>query len=517
MKKLIGDNSVFSISLLITSLLVVLGVFFNGSLSSVSSWILNTSIEYFGWFYLLSTLLFVFFSAYLLFSKYGRVRLGDESDKPTFSTPSWLAMLFSAGMGVGLLFWGVAEPIFHYVTPPIGEGSSVESANLAMTYSFFHWGLHPWAVYTVVALSLAYFQFRKKLPALISSAFYPLLKDKIYGPIGKSIDILSIFATVFGVATSLGLGTMQISGGLHYLYGVPNSIPTQLSIIAIITLLFMISAWTGLSKGIKILSNVNVILAIFLLAVLIVIGPTSQIFGVFTNTMGNYLNNFMSMSLNLRPFGDNSWIAGWTLFYWAWWIAWAPFVGSFIARVSKGRTIKEFITGVLIVPILGTFVWFSAMGGSALDLIQNKGKTALAEQATSDVTIALFSFFEYLPFSTLLSVLAVVLVITFFVTSADSATFILGMFSSNGSLHPKARIKLTWGVILSLVSAVLLLSGSLETLQTASIAAALPFAVIMVCMCYSLKKGLESEVIEPKKRKRKKNIDTETFKDTQSM
>lgn len=517
MRRLFKDNSVFVISLFVTTIFVVLGVFFNKSLSSVSSLFLGFTTSYFGWFYLLSTLFFVFFSAYLLFSKYGKIRLGADNERPTYSTPSWLAMLFSAGMGVGLLFWGVAEPILHYMSPPSGEGSTVQSANLAMSYAFFHWGLHPWAVYTVVALSLAYFQFRKNLPALVSSAFYPILKDKVNGPIGKSIDILAIFATVFGVATSLGLGTMQISGGLNYLWGIPNNFVTQVSIIFVITVLFIMSAWTGLSKGIKILSNVNIILAMSLMAVLIVVGPTSQIFGVFTNTIGEYLNNFLKMSLNLKPFGDNSWIAGWTLFYWAWWIAWAPFVGGFIARVSKGRTIREFITGVLIVPILGTFLWFSTFGGSALHLIQNKGITALANQAKSDVTIALFSFYEYFPLSSIMSFLSVILIMTFFITSADSATFILGMFSSKGSLNPKNRINITWGIILSLVSTVLLLSGSLEALQTASIAAAFPFAIIMVCMCFSLIKGLESENLNKNQMNVKPNIGTENVGEKQVM
>lgn len=484
----------FSVSLILTCIFIALGIFFQESLADASSAFLSTTIDYFGWFYLMSTLAFLILATLLMVSRFGKIRLGEDTDRPTYSTWSWLAMLFSAGMGIGLLFWGVAEPVFHYTSPPSGDGSTAEAANIAMTYTYFHWGLHPWAIYTIVGLSLAFFQFRRKLPGLISSTFYPVLGERIHGPIGKTIDILAIFATVFGVATSLGLGTMQIAGGMNALFGIPNTTIVHIVIIAIITLLFMISAWTGLNRGIKLLSNINVLLALTIMGLLIVLGPTTQIFKVFTNTLGSYLNDLLYMSLRSRPFGDNSWIAGWTLFYWAWWIAWAPFVGSFIARISKGRTIKEFILGVLFVPTLGTFVWFSAFGGSALHLIHTLGNTALAEQATSDVTSALFAFFSYFPLGSMLSILAIILVVTFFVTSADSATFVLGMFSSEGSLNPSTTIKLTWGIILSVTSIVLLLSGSLSTLQTASIAAAFPFSIIMVVMCYSLLKGLKIEM-----------------------
>jgi glycine betaine transporter len=494
MINILRKNVVFSASLILTCIFIVLGIFFQESLADASSSFLSTTIDYFGWFYLMSTLAFLILATSLMVSRFGKIRLGEDTDRPTYSTWSWLAMLFSAGMGIGLLFWGVAEPIFHYTSPPSGDGSTANAANIAMTYTYFHWGLHPWAIYTIVGLSLAFFQFRRKLPGLISSTFYPVLGERIHGPIGKTIDILAIFATVFGVATSLGLGTMQIAGGMNALFGIPNTTIVHIVIIAVITLLFMISAWTGLNRGIKLLSNVNVLLALTIMGLIIVLGPTTQIFKVFTNTLGSYLNDLLYMSLRSRPFGDNSWISGWTLFYWAWWIAWAPFVGSFIARISRGRTIKEFILGVLFAPTLGTFVWFSAFGGSALHLIHNLGNSALAEQATSDVTSALFAFFSYFPLGSMLSILAIILVVTFFVTSADSATFVLGMFSSDGSLNPSTTIKLTWGIILSVTSIVLLLSGSLSTLQTASIAAAFPFSIIMVVMCYSLLKGLRIEM-----------------------
>ncbi|MFB4166088.1 BCCT family transporter [Alteribacillus sp. JSM 102045] len=481
---------VLSISLFIIVLFVIFGAFFNDLLEMWVNYFLGTTVEYFGWFYLTATLVFLVMAILLIFSRYGKIRLGKDTDRPVYSKLSWIAMLFSAGMGIGLVFWGVAEPLFHYMTPPYGEAATADAANTAMTYTYFHWGLHPWAVYTIIGLSLAFFQYRKDLPGLISSTFYPIIGDRIYGPLGKGIDVLAIFATVFGVATSLGLGTMQIAGGLSYLLDVPNIISTQIIIIAIVTVLFAGSAVIGIDRGMKILSNFNILLALGIMLLLLFLGPTSQIFKVFTSTTGSYLDNVLYMSLRIRPFGDNSWIAGWTLFYWAWWIAWAPFVGSFIAKISKGRTIKEFILGVLFIPTIGTFAWFSVFGGASLHLVHNMGNTALSEAATTDVTEALFVFFQYFPFSTTLSVIAVILVVSFFVTSADSSTFVLSIFSSQGNLNPSRNIKLTWGCLLSLVSIVLLLSGSLETLQSASIAAAFPFTIIMSVMCYSLLKGL---------------------------
>jgi glycine betaine transporter len=488
-----GKNQVFITSLLVTVFFVLFGVFFNDLLSDLTTGFLKTTTDYFGWFYLIAALSFLVFTLCLLFSKYGALRLGKDTDRPAYSTVSWFAMLFSAGMGIGLVFWGVAEPVVHYTKPPFGEGNTEEAAAISMTYTFFHWGLHPWAIYTFIGLSLAFFQYRKNLPGLISSVFYPILGERIHGKIGKTIDVLAIIATVFGIATSLGLGTLQIASGVDHLFNVPNTITNQIIIICFLTALFTGSAFIGIDRGMKILSNINILLAILLMTVLIIIGPTAQIFNVLTNTMGSYLDQLLSMSLRNRPFGDNSWISGWTLFYWAWWIAWGPFVGSFIAKVSKGRTIKEFILGVLIVPTLGTFVWFAAFGGSSLHLVHNLGNKALIDAVNTDVSLALFVFFENFPMGFLLSIIALILVVTFFVTSADSSTFVLSIFSSEGNLNPSRSIKVTWGILLSLISIVLLLSGSLDTLQSASIAAAFPFTIIMIIMCYSLYKGLKEE------------------------
>ncbi|OHR66999.1 glycine/betaine ABC transporter permease [Bacillus sp. HMSC76G11] len=487
---------VFYVSVLLTVAFIIWGIFFTDSLSKISTTFFNGTLDYFGWIYLSSAIFFVIFSVYLLFSKFGHIRLGKETEKPEFKTASWLAMLFGAGTGVGIIYWSVAEPVFHYTSPPSGEGNSEAAANLAMEYTFFHWGFHPWAIYTVIGLALAYFQFNKRLPASVSSAFYPLLKEKIHGPIGKTIDILAVFATIFGIATSLGLGSKQISAGLNALFGIPNTLFVQIIVIAIATILFIISLSTGLKRGIQYLSNTAMILSFLIMFLVLVLGPTSSIFKVFFNTMGGYASNFIDMSLNLGPFGDSKWIGSWTLFYWAWWIAWAPFVGMFIARISKGRTIKEFVIGVLFVPSLGTFAWLSIFGGSALHMIHNLGQKELATQITSNVDLSVFSFFEYLPASSLLSIVGFAVMMIYYITVADTSTFVLGMLSERGNLNPTNKIKVTWGIIQSMVASVLLLAGGLQALQTASIVAAFPFAIIMVVMCWSLFKALKDEVKE---------------------
>jgi glycine betaine transporter len=496
------ENSVFIISLLLTLIFIIWGVFFTDNLTKVTNAVYNASIDYLGWVYLSVTLFFVIFSIYLLFSKYGNIRLGRKTDKPDFTTGSWLAMLFGAGMGIGIVYWSVAEPVTHYTAPPYGNAYTVDAANTAMKYTFFHWGLDPWAIYTVIGLALAFFQYNKRLPAAISSTFHPILGDRIYGPIGKTIDILSIFATVFGIATSLGLGAMQVTAGMHVIFGIPNTLFIQLVVIVVATVLFIISINTGLEKGIKYLSNAAIILSIALMLLILAVGPALTVIKVFFNTMGLYISDFIHMSLRLNPFGEGEWIASWTLFYWAWWIAWAPFVGMFIARVSKGRTIKEFVIGVLIVPTLGTCLWMSVFGGSALELVQNRANHDLANYIAQNVSLSIFTFFDYLPLSSLLSIIGFAVVAIYYITVADTATFVLGMLSEGGTLNPSNKIKMTWGVIQSALAAVLLLAGGLNVLQTASIAAALPFAIIMMVMCFSLMRGLKNEAIVQKGNKR---------------
>ncbi|MGG3884683.1 glycine betaine uptake BCCT transporter [Brevibacillus panacihumi] len=489
------------------SLVIVIGFVLFGAISpelfaKSASKVLGLTTTNFGWFYLIVAFAFLIFCIYLAFSKYGQITLGQDDDEPEYSLPTWFSMLFSAGMGIGLVFWGVAEPVSHYFAPPAGvTGQTTEAASAAMRYVFFHWGLHPWGIYAIIALSLAYFQYRKGAKGLISSTFAPLLGEKVNGPIGRTIDVLSIIATAFGVATSLGLGTLQINGGLSHLFGLASSTTVQIGIIAVITVIFLLSATTGLDKGIKFLSNTNLVVALLLLLLTLILGPTAFLFDTFTSTLGSYLNNLVSMSLRLTPFTQGNWVANWTLFYWAWWIAWAPFVGTFIARVSKGRTIKEFVICVILIPSILSFIWFSVFGGTALHL-EIFDQAPIGEAVQKDISTALFLALEQLPWGTILAVVALVLIITFFITSADSATFVLGMLSSDGSLDPSNRVKIIWGILQSTIAVVLLLSGGLEGLQTASIVAALPFAIIMVFMCFSLLRALREEERLAKKRRR---------------
>ncbi|AEI39678.1 choline/carnitine/betaine transporter [Paenibacillus mucilaginosus KNP414] len=448
---------VFGISVLVILIFVFWGALNPSGLAEQANAFLAFTTGKFGWFYLFAAMGFLIFVIYLAFSKYGKIRLGEDSDEPEYSDLSWFAMLFSAGMGIGLVFWGVAEPLSHYASPPQeAQGETTEAARLALRYAFFHWGLHPWAIYSVVGVTLAYFQFRKKKSALISQTFEPLLGDRVHA-IGKLIDILAIIATAFGVATSLGLGTLQINGGLSFILGVPNQVSVQVVILLVLTVLYMISATTGLDRGIRILSNANLFLALGLLIFSFILGPTFFLLDTFTVTLGGYLQNLVQMSLRLTPFTQGTWISSWTLFYWAWWIAWAPFVGMFIARVSRGRTIKEFVLGVLFIPSLFSFIWFSVFGGTGLYQQIMEG-IHLTELVNNDVTSALFATLQHLPLGTILAGLATLLIITFFVTSADSATYVLGMFSSNGSLTPSTKVRVAWGVAQSAIALVLLLS-----------------------------------------------------------
>ena len=490
------NNTVFYISLIISVLVVLWGIVAKTSFANFANTLLNFLTTNFGWSYLMSMLIFVVFAVFLAFSKYGNIKLGSDDSKPEYSSASWFAMLFGAGMGIGLVFWGVAEPISHFVNPPLGlEPGSVEAANFAMKSSFMHWGFHPWANYSIIGLALAYFQFRKDKPGLISSIFIPLLgEERVNGPIGKLIDILAVFATVAGVATSLGLGTLQINSGLNYLFNVPETRLVQIGIIAVITVLFIWTAVSGIDKGIKVLGDINLYLAFLLLGLVMILGPTLKIINTFTNGVGQYINDFIKDSLSINAFGDNSWLNSWRIFYWAWWIAWAPFVGTFIARISKGRTIREFIGGVILAPALASIIWFSAFGTMGLNLVDKVGLEGLSIAAKAPET-ALFQVFNYYPLSSILSLITVVLLSTFFITSANSATFVLGMLTSEGNLNPSNNKKILWGVVQSLLATSLLLSGGLEALQTASVAAAFPFIFVMLFPIVSLMKALRGEKI----------------------
>lgn len=484
-------TKVFWITLALVLVTVAFGAIVPESFETITANMQAFITSTFGWYYLIIVSLMVVFTLFLIVSPYGKIRLGKDSDRPAYSRTTWFAMLFSAGMGIGLVFWGAAEPLSHFaVSSPTGETGTDQAFRDAMRYTFFHWGLHAWAIYAIVALALAYFQFRKGEPGLISATLKPIFGDKMMGPWGVVVDVFAVFATVIGVATTLGFGAVQISGGLSYLFGIEASYGLQVIIIAVVTVLFLASAWSGLSKGIKYLSNTNMVLAILLLVGVVIIGPTLLIFNMFTETLGSYLQNIVRMSFRAAPLDGTSrdWINGWTIFYWAWWISWAPFVGIFIARVSKGRTIREFVAGVLLLPSLVSFFWFSAFGSTAIE-IQDK-VTDISGLATEEV---LFATFNELPFATILSIIAIVLIGTFFITSADSATFVLGMQTTGGSLNPDNSVKIVWGLAQSSIAVILLSANGLTALQNALIIAALPFSFIMILMMISTLKALQLE------------------------
>lgn len=486
-------TNVFWIAITLIALAVAYGALAPEHFAQVTGNMESFLTTSFGWYYLLIVSVMVLFCLYFLVSPMGQIRLGKDTDKPEYSFATWIAMLFSAGMGIGLVFWGAAEPLSHFaIDPATAEPGSQEAFRESMRFTFFHWGIHAWAIYAVVALSLAYFQFRKGEPGLISSTLRPLFGDRMKGPWGVLVDVIAVFATAVGVATTLGFGAIQINGGLAYLFdGIPaDSLITQIIIIAVVTVLFMISSWSGISKGIKYLSNTNMVLAITLLVMVVILGPTLLIFNMFTDSLGSYFQNLVNMSFRAAPVdGDNrAWIDGWTIFYWAWWISWSPFVGIFIARVSKGRTIREFLFGVLLIPTFISFVWFAAFGTTAID-VQNSGVdlTGLLTEET------LFAVFNELPLGMILSIIAVLLISTFFITSADSATFVLGMQTSNGSLNPTNAVKFTWGIAQSTIAVILLFAGGLGSLQTALIIAAFPFSFIMILMMASFYKAVNLE------------------------
>lgn len=488
------NNTVLYVSLAISIAIVVWGIVAQNNFADFANKLLAYLTTNFGWAYLISMFVFVLFALVLAFSKYGNIKLGPDDSKPEYSTASWFAMLFGAGMGIGLVFWGVAEPISHFVSPPPGiEPGSNQAINTALRASFMHWGFHPWANYAIIGLALAYFQFRKNKPGLISSIFIPLLGEKgVNGPIGKLIDILAVFATIAGVATSLGLGTLQINSGLNYLFKLPETTQIQLLIILVITILYIWTAISGIDKGIKLLGDINLYLAFGILILSFIVGPTLKVVNSFTNGLGQYINGFITDSLHVEPFGDNSWLNSWTIFYWAWWIAWAPFVGTFIARISKGRTIREFIGGVIFAPAIVSIIWFSVFGAMGLNLGETLGVEGL-KVAASNPSTALFQVFDHYALSGVLSFIAVLLLCTFFITSANSATFVLGMLSSGGNLNPSAKIQFLWGIVQALFAAALLVSGGLNALQTASVAAAFPFIAVMLLAIVSLMKALKEE------------------------
>jgi choline/glycine/proline betaine transport protein len=442
------------------------------------------------WYYVLVVAIILVSVLVFAFSSYGRIKLGPDHSEPEYSFISWFSMMFAAGMGIGLMFFGVAEPVMHFLSPPTGEPGTVESARQAMNLTFFHWGLHAWAIYAIVALILAYFSFRHGLPLTLRSALYPLIGERIYGPIGTAVDVFAIISTTFGVATSLGFGVDQINSGLHYLFGLPNSMPVQIVLIVVTTLIATVSVVLGLDKGIKRLSEINIALAVLLLLAVLAVGPTVLLLQALMQNTGAYLAELVGKTFNLYAYEPTDWLGGWTIFYWGWWISWAPFVGLFIARISRGRTLRQFVVGALLGPVAFTFLWMTVFGNSAIDLILHQGITGLGDAVQADSSVALFKFFEHFPATEALSVLAIAMVVIFFVTSADSGALVLNMLCSQGSDHTPTGRRVFWMFAIGVTAIVLLIVGGLSALQTAVIASALPFSVAVLAGIWGFSKAL---------------------------
>ncbi|GHC54851.1 BCCT family transporter [Streptomyces cinnamoneus] len=466
------------------------------SFDRVSTTALGWVLSNFAWLFVVAADVFLVLCVVIAVSRYGRIRLGADGSQPEFGNLAWIAMMFSAGMGIGLMFYGVGEPLQHFVVPPPGTGvvaNSPAAARTALEYSFFHWTLHPWAIYGMAGLALAYAGFRKGRGNRLSSVFVPLLgARRANGWPGRAIDLLAVFATVFGTATSLGLGALQVSKGLNITTGVKDSTTLELVIIASLSAAFVLSAFSGLHKGVKWLSTLNIALAACLMLFVFLLGPTVFVLNAVPSATGGYLHDLLTLATRTGAFTDSKWLGAWTIFYWAWWLSWAPFVGTFIARISHGRTIREFLIGVLLVPSGATVVWFCVMGGSALRLDMT-GAADMAGTVREGAEASLFALLDTLPLATLTSWIAMALVMTYFITSADSASLVMGSLSSRGALHPRTWLVVVWGVLMAAVAAVLLVAGGLTSLQSATILVALPFVVVMLALCWSLLRELRTD------------------------
>lgn len=452
----------------------------------VQQWIITNA----SWFYVLAVALILISVVFLAVSRYGDIKLGPDHSRPDYRNTTWFAMLFSAGMGIGLMFFGVAEPVMHFTTPPVGEPNTVQAAKEAMKLTFFHWGLHAWAIYAIVALILAFFSYRHGLPLTLRSALYPLIGERIYGPIGHAVDIFAIIGTVFGVATSLGYGVLQINSGLHHLFGWPVNQTVQIALIAATCGLATLSVASGLDRGIRILSELNLSLAVILLLFVLVLGPTVFLLQTYVQNTGAYLSDIVNKTFNLYAYEPTDWIGGWTLLYWGWWLSWSPFVGLFIARISRGRTIREFVCGVLFVPAGFTLLWMTVFGDTAIHMVLQEGFTQLAEVVNQDSSVALFAFLEHFPLGSVISLVAVLMVVVFFVTSADSGALVVDMLASSGKDHSPLWQRIFWSVLMGVVAIALLLADGLKALQTATIASALPFSIVLLASIWGLFKAL---------------------------
>jgi choline/carnitine/betaine transport len=487
-------GSVFFTSVGISALFVAWGVLFTDNLSTVTTSSLNWVTGTFGWAYLVVTLALLVFLVFLALSPAGDIRLGADHDRPEFSTMSWFAMILSAVMGIGLVSYGVAEPISHFAAPPHGlaEPSTPQAAVRALQYSYFDWGLHAWAIFAVFGLAIAYSTYRKGRRTLVSQLFYPLIGERVNGPIGKAIDVLAVFATLFGTTTSLGLGALQVNNGLGSLWGVPVNSVSQVLIIAFVTAVFTLSAVTGVSKGIKFLSQASVGLAVALFVFMLIVGPTVFLANLYIESLGTYATDFFRMSLQGTAFGGLEWMQWWTYFMMAWWVSWGAFVGVFLARISRGRTIRGFIMGVLVVPTVVFFTWFTVFGGTAIHVDMFQDGT-IAERTTADINSAFFATLDVFPFASVTSAVAILLVVMFFVSGADANTYVLSMLTSGGSLTPRRSVLILWGLLTGVTAVVLMLAGGLNAIQNTVIVTSLPFLVIIAGVAVAFWKELASD------------------------
>jgi choline/glycine/proline betaine transport protein len=463
----------------------------------------NGIVDNLGWLLVLAVNIFMVVSFLFAFSKFGSIRIGGNDARPEFSTFAWFSMLFSAGMGIGLLFFSVGEPMMHFSTPPVPFSDQAERANNAFTYTFLHWGLHAWAIYALIGLGLAFMAFNRNQPLTIRSLYYPLFGDRIHGPVGNIIDVIAVVATLFGLATSLGFGVQQVSAGLDHLFQIPNTVNTQVILIGLITLAATASVVAGLDKGVRVLSELNLRLGLIFLVLMLIIGPTVFLLDGYIQNTGRYFQNIIGLGTWTEAFTGGTWQNDWSVFYWAWWISWSPFVGMFIARVSKGRTIREFILGVLLVPTLLTFLWMSVFGGSAMFLeLQAAGTISTA--VNQELSTALFVLLEQFPLNFVTSLLGIVLVTSFFVTSSDSGSLVIDSITAGGKLDAPVGQRIFWALSEGGVAATLLLGGGLAALQTAATITGLPFALLLLVMLYSLYLGLNEEYQENQRKRQSK-------------
>ena len=494
-----AKNAVLIFSVALSAIIGIWSVVAPDQVTGAAVALTSGALNYLDWMFMLACTMFVLLSVYLAVGPYADIKLGHDDDEPEFSTGSWIAMLFAGGMGSGLLFWGVAEPMYHFYAPPGEEGLTTQAARTAFAITNLHWGFHAWAIYGVCALVIAYFVFRKDAPSMVSTpieySLRPLLGDRVTRWVSMAADVVAVMAVVFGLAGSLGMGTIMVRSGLAEVFGTdPNSLAVAIGILIVMTVAFLLSACTGVDKGIKILSNINMVIAIVIMLVVLFAGPTTFILNAFVNSFGDYLSQFVYMSFRIFSYDDSlrGWTHGWTLTYLIWWIAWGPFVGIFIARISRGRTIREFVLGVVVAPTVFSMLWFAVFGGAGI-YIEMFGGGGLAEIVFEDVSAALYAFFGYLPGTGVLNILAVILVFIFLVTSADSGTFVVSMMTTNGNLNPDVRTKLIWGILMSAITFGVLVSGSVSVAKAMAITGAVPFTFIVFVQLVGFFRALRAD------------------------